>query len=103
MLCLPQNNYCHMSLYPVYITGKAIMSGVRQLLTRILGGEGRKSGLTASHTPSCWWREREVRGCGMAGTCERERERERERGSAHVVWGVGIGQCCIYSASAVCT
>ena len=68
MLCVPQNvndNYCHISLY---ITGKAFMSGVRQLLTRVLGGERRKSGLTASHTPSCWWREREVRGCGMAGT-----------------------------------
>ena len=40
-------------------------------------------------TPPAAGGGREVRGRGMTGTCERERE------SAHVVWGVGIGQCCI--------
>ena len=58
-------------------------------------GGGRVGSLQA--TPPAAGGGREVRGRGMAGTCERERE------CAHVVWGVGIGQCCIYSASAVCT
>ena len=47
-------------------------------------GGGRVGSLQA--TPPAAGGGREVRGCGMAGTCERERE------CAHVVWGVGIGQ-----------